>query len=509
MAVANINLYTPSDGTRNGILLWEDKDSKDIQLEWYTEQGTDTQSSFTISLRETHIIKGANAESAWSGKITSYIPATKCSPTKVGNYWRWRVSLSTLKATSKWTGGSWDYSDRKYDALHLEATIYSRFTDNYKKRTGQGYSNVETNSNLYIGYLAKYTITDIYYDRSDLIVIEYDAPTWTRTNDRFAIESTESFVWNSPTSKSRMMNTSKGYWSTVAGKGRIEIPTSILAKPIMGKWVALKIYFNPSYRPSTGVERPYADTSKLTYEGDNSVYNGYIRVGNHTIANIATIEWDRSHEKDDPYSVYLKVGDSGTTGNDDNSNVPLTHVTVSYESEDNVVQSITVPVNTSARMYAAPLNTPTVFYAIGEARTSSGTKVSARPAYTTAQTIHSISAVFDSKDGTKRAVVTANKEYTISTTTEVETVKFAGRERPCAFYGKGGNKTIDFKGVLLEIDADKDARTVESMPFWGDTYMRFTDGRVYLATLETSHDWSYSDTSKVRQVSITGTEVDA
>lgn len=92
--------------------------------------------------------------------------------------------------------------------------------------------------------------------------------------------------------------------------------------------------------------------------------------------------------------------------------------------------------------------------------------------------------------------------WDLSVEPEQETVKLAGRDRPCSYYGEGGTSDVSFAGAII----DDNAEEVEGLATEGDLMCRFIDGRRYVIVPNISMTRT---TPRLIEVSIDGEEVTA
>lgn len=92
--------------------------------------------------------------------------------------------------------------------------------------------------------------------------------------------------------------------------------------------------------------------------------------------------------------------------------------------------------------------------------------------------------------------------WDVSVEPEQETVKLAGRDRPCSYYGEGGTESVSFAAAIIDDNADE----VEGLATEGDLMCRFIDGRRYAIVPSISLTRT---TPRLIEVSIDGEEVEA
>lgn len=459
------SLYPNDDA---GVRVYEKEDSsgpRDVRLVWSTEQGSSVQKEFVVTVRVKGRFKGSSYETEWKTYSATFA-ASQCRETQpFGGRVRWSVKLGDVGTLLSDIAGAsgWKYNTRVYDSLTFRVEVYSNWVASFAAMMGYGSSNTAY-AELYLSYLPEYHLTDLYYESSDLIVIEYST-TWTRQDDRFCITvftcAGQSIIRGE-------------YWYAIAAPGRLEVPTSWLTRHIKGQKVFVTVAFNQTYRPR-GYKQMFA--------------SGTFTVSDHSQCNTATL---RVVDSGDPYSVWIKTGDSGDLDS------PITDVTVKLRSERSLSNEVTVPAGEIAKMRCCPFNEPLVFDGIG----TNGYSVSQKMATVTAQELNVKGViVLDScDDESMRVLLRFNTEYSVTAQGECETMKFAGRSRPCSFYGTGGSTSVSVSGVLL----DDTAATLERMVEIGDIYVRFPDSRAYRLAASASIS---CDFPRLREVSVSGDEV--
>ncbi len=493
MAILNLGLSDeyPYTTSTVGCRVYENEDGlhgsagKDIRLVWSTEEGTQTQKTFNFTIRWRARQKGVSHLSGWSTAVTAAVSATQCNerqPHKGGRVW-WSHDLDIGGLLGQISGGgAWRYDTRVFDGMELQVSVYSTFQDDYAKKYGKTKSGTASASMLSINYVPVYEITSVYYETSDMVVIEYDT-TWTRQDDRYAFEPDCRVVGygaSYPDVELELLGGGIGSalfrgvtWGTIAAPGRIEVPTSALTQHIKGKRVYLDIRFNAAYRP---IELEFAH-ARGTYE-----------VEDRTICNTPTIALTDS---EDPYSVSVLTGDSGDL------DAPIEQVTVKLAGGKYAADEVTVAPGDAATLRFPPLNRPFAVEAVGSRYGAvSAPAAAAAPAIATYGV-----TVLDSIEEGSRVVLQWNQTHDITSTSEREVVKLA-RRRPSAFYGTGGATAFSMQAVLI----DEDGADIEALPEKGDVMVRIHDGRRYAIAMDAGISW---EGPRIRTVSITGEEVDA
>lgn len=493
MALFNLGLSgSPYTTSSNGYRVYESADSSvgssghPIRLVWTTEFGPDVQDTFTFTVRWRAWERGMSLRTAWSETYAATFNASACSPqqpVRNGRWW-WSHDLDVdgLLYDIADSGGAFRYDTRRFDQIDMTVSLYT----NYTTSEGVKRKSETATVNLYVGHIPKYEITSVYYEESDLMVIEYET-TWERKDDRYCFEELyvsgygsvfdqiedESFSdiihIEDETASALKGNT----WGTVTALGRIEVPTKQLTQHLKGKSVYLDIRFNASYRPA---------------DLDFANARGYYEVEDRTICNTPTL---RVTASDDPYSVSVLTGDSGDLG------APIEKVTVKLFGGKYDADEVTVSPGEVATLRFVPFATPLVVEAVGSRGKATSRSVAASAGRIDVGGI----TVLDSIAEEERVTLQWNQTHDITSAGERETIKLA-RRRPSAFYGTGGTTAFSMQAVLI----DEDGRDLERLPEYGDVMVRIHDGRRYAIAMEAGVSW---DGPRIRTVTVSGEEVDA
>ena len=465
-----------------GVLMRERGDpaaGHDLRVAFTTEFGSEVQESFTVRVSAKGYPKGMSYETQWRD-FEATVPASQCNESRPypGGRVSWSVPLSLVGSLAT-EFGPWRYASRKYDTATFDVSVRANWSSDVM---GSGGSKADWHSEwafaeLYMGFLAVYTLVRAYYETSELFVVEYST-TWTRQDDRFAIGD-ESYVAEGDDEGitllgSRQPVVSSEVWGTVAAPGRVEVPASSLAQHLVGRTCHFEVAFNPAYRPIL-VNRAVASAD--------------LKVGNKAECNSCTLAVVPS---DDPYHVSVKTGDAG------DSDSECEQVTVKCRTATGYSSTATVACGDVAVMRGCPLNIPLVFEGVG----SNGYTTSKKVTVVAAGAIQAGDvALVESEDPAGgREVFRYNMSFDVGSEAECETMKLAGRARPSAFFGHGGTTSVRVEADLV----DDDGTALEAMPMLGPAYVCLPDGRAYRCKVAVSLDW---EKKRVQRATVTGEEV--
>ena len=487
MGIENLSIAS-SSFTREGsvgIRVKEGAGTADARLVWSTIYGAEAQESFNITVTARGWAKGQPYQTGWK-TYTVKLPAAQCNQAKPygsgGRVW-WSVKLSQVGAlVSDLYGGSVSYETRLVDSSDLEVRVSANWTSEWQGYMGASTSE-EATATLYLGFVPVYRLVKLYYAESNRIVIEYST-TWTRKDDRFAIELFEIADHYDPDDDGIQLLSSTGiladdnYWGTVTAIGRIEIPTSKLTQHVKGKWCDLRIRFNASYRP---------------YEMEFATAENVLKCMDMTSCSTPTLALASTGD-----TIVFATGDSG-----DVADSPCETVTVKLVGGKYSADQVTVKAGEKASFRFAPFGVPLEFEAVGG---NAGGATSKGTVRVTAPAVKSAATVVDSISADLRCSLKLRKwtDYGPSVTAQAdfETVKLGGRRRMSAFYGVGGSTQVGFGGYLVDDSGEAWERLAEA----GDAMCRFPDGRRYAIAPKVST--SYVN-DKVVRVDVSGDEVQA
>lgn len=492
MGVQNFSISDSSytqEGERWGVLVYEAEDAsgaRDIRLVWSTEFGSDVNVSWTMSITPTvlHRKGGSNSIEALSvgTTYTQTFQASECHESKPqgddGRVW-WSHSLDVNGMLADICGATrqFMYSSRVYDGMSFNASVYSTWAE------GEGIPGQTHSETVWldfsINYCPVYALTDAYYDidplsDAELFVIEYTT-SWTRKDDRFAIEISENAIGGASRVEGRPL-LNDYYWDTVAARGRLEVPVSYLTEHVVGKQIYLNVRFNATFRP---IDLFFANAAKN------------LTVSDHRTCNTPVLTLLSSGE-----TVRIRVTDSG------DMDVPADRVTVKMLGSRYSVDQVTVEPGEVAEFRYAPYGTTVKFQAVGY--NDSGA-VSGPSNVVSATTRMGSTVSLDAVSGSASVhlplrLSSGDVGPTVDTSPVYDTIKLAGRSAPSAYYGTGTTTSISFSAALL----DEDGADVEALATCGDVMCRFPDGRRYCIapTIRISRK-----TNRILSLDISGEEV--
>lgn len=458
-------------------------------LVWNSDSGSDVHKSFEFQITFTGLVKGKNIETRESSTFTATIPVAQCnehtSPYGSGVYWG--ISFSQIEGllanlTNGDTGANLTYGKRKYDRLKLNVSIRANFIQDW---WGTGMNSSWENQQIELIYVPQLTIDKVYYDESDLVVIEYSTPDWSRDDDRWAlnyIRGAEGAFYNA----TRYLVDEDNTWGSCAKQGRIELSTDLLKYSMMNKNVRVQLRIVPSYMP-IGQENYFAtDTRTLTVE-------------NETTRNTPTIERTDSNNN----NIEFALGDSG------DKSKPINQITVKMEGGLYQIDQVTVSQNEDGTFPHVvfkyiPFNTPVYFTAIG-----SNEKDVSEPKTVGSFTLSNRNrTVFDSLVNSTHIELMDDVQTSIEDKNNQTLVQMAGKRRPSAFYGAGGTTNLSFTATILFDDANQFLSLADSNEtFVGDVMVRLPDGRRYAMAVDSAKaDWTLRNK---KTVTISGQEVNA
>lgn len=481
--VSQVDGYGGYDTIIPNVKIFEGGEPREVQIVWTTEQGTDFNKSFTLAIKYKGWYKGMTTCTGWSAVRTQEIDASAChrNPPHPSSRWYWMHNLDIDGVLSEITsGGKWAYETRKFDTIEFNISIIANHTESYieqfhEETTGPAFFDG------WIGNIPKYTITNVYYESSDLLVIEYNT-TWTRIDDRWCIE----MLWLYE-SESRVYNACDqgALWGSVSKLGRIEVPVSSLRYHIKNRRIRLTVRFNATYR------LPNWQFAHATYDGicgDLSICNTpYVTlVGEPTEYGVGVI---------------IRVGDLHDLG------APIEKVTVKLRGGKYSFHQKTVNVGDVATFGQCPLNKELYFDVVGSRGKATSAVVSIKVAPIKSE--HGWLEHLPSGEMVPLIWRAASDDRGLSVKTQgnYEMVNLA-RRRPSAMWGDGGTTSVSITRAFLRSEDGLDM--IDQLELFaelgGEFVIRDPDGHVYAI----AGTVSISNPSKTYwKVTISGDEVDA
>lgn len=471
-----------------GILIHEAYDSsygpRDIRFIWSTEYGTESQKEWNFSVDVYAYGRSYSGTKVYErshvGTYTETIAASQCNPTyPYGSggrvWWSHRLDIGSMMSDINNGQSLWSYSWRQCDQIELHASLYSTF-QHPEIMAGPYSETVYLDTS--IGYCPEYELTSIAM-YPQYLQIEYDT-TWTRMDDRFAIENDGTYVhaFGSGSSGIYTPLVSGLYYATIASPGVIRIPRESLTTIPTGKDVTVDIRFNASYRPidlefahATGTRECINATVcsdvilTVTHEGD------YITISTSSAHNHQT-------EPDEVLVIMDGYGDQQTCA-----------------------------LGGSVTFKYPPFGTTVGFYGIG---TTEEGATSTNPDYVTASTSSCDMVMIDGPDTGDQIGVQYwpngdGNEISLTVQRDYDTVQLAGRRRPTAGFSSGGSKKVSLSATVI----GGDAKDYENM--FDDNrviYVRYPDGRRYKIAGTAKLAKITSQSGGMWNVQVDGEEVD-
>lgn len=487
MSIENMSL-NHFNYTKEGVMgyrLYEREDTnggRDLRLIWSTMRASDVQKEFVISCHAWGYPKGQSYYDDL-GDFNATVPASECHESAIPGgraWWSHDLQFGGLMDALVGSGGVWTYASRKYDQITLQFSMYSNYKDGVVL-AGQTHSDTTWPGQMWIGAIPAYVLTGAYYDVGDLLTIEYST-TWTRIDDRFCLE----YDQNANGGPCRVIEdgnlgqqlTYQKEWGTIAALGKIQVDGSKLTTIVAGKQLYLNVRMNAFYRP---IDMDYSNV-----------------IGTLTVKDRRTSSTPRLRIVSIGETVRIATSDAG--GGD----VPSDRVIVKMDGSKYAADQVDVAMGETAEFRFPPLGTYVSFQAVGYTTTGATSAASNRVGTETPKSGNAI--LLDPVRGTSsdrirlKYRLNSDMGWSFETSSNMETVKLAGRQRPSAYYGVGGNTSVSFEGALLN-DPGTD---VESLPERGDLMVRFPDGRRYCIAPKVSVK---RKNTAVVTVSISGDEV--
>lgn len=463
-------------------------EGKTLYLTFRTDYGSDTQEKFKVSVRFRGYPKGYPSLQNWSDWYTDEVyvsNAHEATSNYVSGYW-WHIAFSDISTLYQdlCTGLQNDlytFDNRRYDNVEMEVSIVAVYKQPMPDGTTQ---SPPVSAKLTLYYVPEYTLTSMAYESSDTIAITYSVSDgWTRTDDRFCVQMIREAPLNGESYIRNPQILRADYWGEVPIPGRIELPTSYLKQHIKGMRIAYTIRMVAAFRPTNA---------------SFTAMSGFVVVEDDTVCNTPTLSLASSSN---PASIVLNVGDSG------DKNAPIEEITIKMTDGDYTIDDMVVLPNGSQWPQAvftnAPFNTPLTFIAVGSrANAVSAPKSLSVPAIKSAGNYTYIDQI--NQDNPISVKLRHNPSFEVSTTSEKEVYKMAGRNKPVAYYGQGYEATVSVEGDIVDEDGN-DWLALQQQP--GDVVIRFPDGKRYAIAVD-SVDLSWEN-RRIKTVSISGTEVDA
>lgn len=483
MGLENLSVssdFYDREGSIYGVLVKESREPSgpyDIRLVWSTMYGSDPNVEWVIEVSTNGRLKGQSLGQGWRS-FSETFPAASCHETRPDGdagrtWWSHDLNIGGMLAYVAGQTQAWNYSTRVFDGLAFEVSIRSNWKDGFVVDGMTGSETARLNFN--VNYCPEYVLTSASYDASDTLVINYST-TWTRIDDRFNVRAADEYPQKVSTVEGVPLFTQQ-YWGTVAARGRIEIPGSLLTQIPAGKQIYLWVDFNAEFRP---IELEF----------------------NHA-AGTLTVEDSRSCST--PRIELLQSGETirirtSTLADED---VEPDSVVVRMVGSSYSVDSSTVGLGETAEFRYPPLGTQVSFEAVGVTQSGATSRLSNRLTFFNGGGTDSVLLDPVARPGRVRLRYRAEWDAmgpTVDVSPNVTTTRLAGRGAPSAYYGTGVSRTVSFTAWLI----DDDGRDVEALSGMGDLMCRFPDGRRYCIAPSVKLD---RKTSRFVSVTVSGEEV--
>lgn len=459
---------------------------------WSTENGTDWQEYFNIALTWRTVSKGPvgtgrNTYGEWHSTLWSRVEAVDCNPHKVAgsDRWWWSYDFGSLGVYTDqgWMEPSgtnmqkeiapygWGFDDRKYDAIQMQMAVRAIWHEGLEIDGSNESPRCENNS-MYIYYIPDYQITGAYFDYSGMR-IEYDAPGWTRLDDRWSpsdiSQGGQSLIKYSP-----------GWWDIIEEIGTIRIPIEDMTRmPVGGTSVHIKIGINSAFRDycelQVGIE-------------------GYFTMGDQTVCNTPLLSLVSATDD----RVRIRVSDSG------DKDLPFDAANVMLQGEAFDTDLQQVEPGGIAEIALPPLGVDFTVAAIGFTDSAqSAVETLTVPAIRSESGI--IIAPVDSGFSPVRIRLNPSESWSFSP--EMEAVKFAGRPFDSVAFGYGGSSTGKVSCDILDSqtygDLYQSREDFENLMFAGKCILRGPDGERRNVVVESvDESWDTIRTRKQMEISM-------
>lgn len=434
------------------------------------------QDSFDISVRWRGVPKGGDGGdeygyTPWSSWVTNSFSKAECNlwNNDTDDMCHWWVSLDDATNAAQ-IGGSWTYNTRVYDHIDIGVQIGAHPTG-----VADVYSNVGT---LYVGAYPDYSVTDMYV-QGDWLVIQYEAPGWTRKDDRWAIVEF---------TKDNREVLRPGSWGSQAGKveklGWVTIPRSALQTLLEeGDTVRLHIRWNAWYMASGADWRDWDGVVTLSGHGSANTPTGGV-----------TVNPDGS--------ISVDVGDSGSGGGSINS----WQVTIEGGGLEFDEISVT-ELDPNALLRYPPLDVPVTVQVQGSTVTGGASSIVSQTVTVPSDGRLLIDPIDSTGERTSEQIVAKlNLDWSASSSRDKTVMKFAGRSRPSVAFGVGGSGTVSVSWVEPNPGRLPVADRFQSLSQAGMCVVRCPGGERYLVAID-SVDTSEACDKGYTDVSISGQEV--
>ena len=488
MAVTNVGISALASESTDyiaGYKVYAGDADKPLYLKWRTLSGADVNASFDISVDYRYVPRGVSEDgywTDWNGVGWTNVAVSKCNgkQTDGESGWQWSLDLATLLDLCGLKGAFTDgtafgFGSRKFDLAELQVNI--------KSQMHNGLASPRTDTQLWLGYYPEYEIERVYCDTVNEVKVEYSATGWERVDDRWCLEALDA-------NGASLLLASKP-WGTVvrhsaSSNGTVVIPVESLANAApIGEDVSLELRFNAAYRQSGAafVNASYYGACENDAECNTPALSFNVEGG----------------------SVLVTVKDAK------DKDKAITSCLVKLEGSEYAFDQQTVGVGETARFDFLPRGTELVFVAVATAGegTVSSVVTATCPALPSEGTLTLVSLADPGIKASARYNVKLDDDYK----QERQTIKLAGRKRPSAFYGEGGQASWNLSFSILPESYEHDP--VYGRSAWmavaesGDCMMFLKDGGRRQVSVDTPKFSRNHNSGGVIEASASLTEVGA
>lgn len=417
------------------------------------------------------------------------IPCKNISCQENGTRYIWHVPIGIHHPS--WThdllgdltyNNSWEFDNRKYDAIQLDLGV-DRVHSN-----GEKYNLSLHVNNIYILYRPYYEVYKVQHTKAGMVIYYHFYAGWNRTDDQLYVR--ELTATDNHGKKKAILSDAYG---KVISRGQFLVPSNeIICTPEPNERIDGVFYIAPSYDPTV-----FYKDNRLTYGGNiqdatkcNPIRVDPIENRNRYTVDFAIREVEKYYESVDHVVVKMEpaVYSSDTI------------------TEEHLVDPTFVIVD-------PPLNKKVIYSITPYGKSNSTNDTLYFEVYMEASV-----AILTSLAHGESVFINYNYLPSFTAKPDVNIVKFAGRDRPSAFYGMGGTVEGTISGTIVDTyhpNADipsnvetQNSGEFEIFPFYGDCVLRTPDGMRRIVSV-TSIDVNAKSTNMlhVKDVSIKMTEV--
>lgn len=432
MALTDLGIaWSGSESTTkySGIISRAGSAERPAYIKWRSVNGVSVNKSFDITVDYRCVPRGSSDEgwwTDWSGGVSANVSSSACSPRQSSEKsgWQWSIDLATLLdlcgiKEGVIDGSTFGFNSRKHDVVQVKVGV--------KSNLNSGKTSARIDKTLTLSYFPEYGIERVWCDSPDEVKVEYSSPNWERTDDLWVIQAMEA---NGESMLSESAPNGTVARLSADENGVVVVPVSELAKAApAGKSVYVDILFNTPWRTST-TEFASAEAT-LTCTAD-------FECSTPTLA--ATVS---------DGVLRIAVGDSGDKAD------AVDTVTVKMDGSEYSFDQQTVKVGGEAVFAYAPRGRELSFsaVAVGVSGVISEAAVASVQAIPSAGAATLVSLSDPMLSATAKYDVRMDDDHR----REKQTIKLAGRKRPSAFYGEGGETSWSLSFSVLPEKRESDA----------------------------------------------------